>query len=87
MSVVNLLNASKTRLLNNPWNKNEKSWNAAALEQAKKTADAWKNLYPMFKRRTLHRDPMQPPKVVTFAKVDDDLIAPMLALGGKPLTQ
>ena len=74
------------RLLDSPWNSEEKSWNGTALEKAKKTVDQWESRYPLFKRRVFHTDPNQAPKLPTFTKVDESLIAPMLTLGGKFLT-
>ena len=90
MSVSKLLRAAQLKqeprmeaLLPSPWNMETKVWNAAALQAAKELVDQWEEFYPEFKKRVRHLKPNEKPQIPTFKKVPDDLIAPMIALGGK----
>ena len=91
MSVSKLLNAAQLKfergqtstLLPDPWDMESKRWNAASLQAAKKLVDLWEQYYAEYQKRVRHVNPLNRPSIPTFQKVPDDLIAPMIALGGK----
>ena len=83
MSVSRLVTLPEIRLLNAPWGSMEdRSWNAQALKMAQKLQQQWERYYPDHLKKMRHHDPDAKPIIPTFNKVDADLIAPMLALGG-----
>ena len=71
------------QLLDEPWGHDQRSWNAQALQQAKQLLQQWERHYPDHQKRVRHHNPEQEPNIPTFQKVDDELVAPMIALGGK----
>ena len=91
MSVSKLLNAAQLKfergqisnLLPDPWDMESKKWNAASLQAAKRLVDQWEQYYAEYQKRVRHLSPTAKPAIPTFTKVPDDLIAPMIALGGK----
>ena len=81
MSISNLVkNTSELRLLDNPWSSKEVQFSQATLKKAKNLLDTWERKY--HNRMVRHESPHHVPKIVTFEKVDEDLIVPLLTLGG-----
>ena len=80
MSVSNLLNI---RILDKPWTKLNKSWNAQALRDTRTTVLDWEKLYSSVARRVRHTDPFKKPTIPAFAKVERESIALLVTLGGK----
>ena len=84
MSVLNFVVNDDLRLLQVPWKSMAKSWNAAALTEARQKALAWEQYYPDYRKKVRHADSRKKPIVPVFEKVQPELIAPMMTLGGKP---
>ena len=80
MSVSNLLNI---RILDAPWKKMNKVWEAQTLRDARRQVLEWEKLYSPMARRMHHTDPFKRPTIPSFAKVDRDSIALLITLGGK----
>ena len=79
---MNLVNSTQAlRLLDAPWSSKNETLSQTALKKAKTLCDQWEGKY--FHNRVRHSSPNEMPKIVTFDKVDDDIVVPLLTLGGK----
>lgn len=82
MSISNLVTSTQgLRLLDGPTASKEINLSQATLKKAKNLVDTWERKYT--NRFVRHLAPTQVPTIVTFDKLDDEVVIPMLTLGGK----
>ena len=81
MSISSLVTSTQSlRLLDSPWVTKDFSLSPAALKKAKNTVDAWEKKYG--NRLVRHQSPNHVPEIVTYEKIEAEMITPMITLGG-----
>ena len=75
------MSTQSLKLLDSPWVAKDYALSPAALKKAKKTVDAWEKKYG--NRLIRHVSPDHVPELVTYEKIEAEMITPMITLGGK----